>query len=193
MKVKVLATQRCPTLSNPWTIAHQVPLSVKFFRQECWSWFPLPSQGIFLTQGLNPCLLHCRQIFYHLSHQGSPIVKIFIFQCLLSVILIPSHLYRTCCNVLVLVFFFWQFPLCFLHFFPPRRLGGCWSLYINSNLPFFQLKFYCTFFDIIFQTIYYFKSQLLKLSLPRDFFCFLFIKFSSYFMDEWALLISPSV
>ena len=29
-------------------------------------------QGIFLTQGSNPGLLHCRQILYHLSHQGSP-------------------------------------------------------------------------------------------------------------------------
>ena len=28
-------------------------------------------QGIFLTQGLNPGLLHCRQILYHLSSQGS--------------------------------------------------------------------------------------------------------------------------
>ena len=30
-------------------------------------------QGIFQTQGWNPCLLHCRQILYLLSHQGSPI------------------------------------------------------------------------------------------------------------------------
>ena len=29
-------------------------------------------QGIFPTQGLNPGLLRCRQILYHLSHQGSP-------------------------------------------------------------------------------------------------------------------------
>ena len=29
-------------------------------------------QGIFLTQGSNPGLLHCRQILYHLSHQRSP-------------------------------------------------------------------------------------------------------------------------
>ena len=29
-------------------------------------------QGIFLTQGLNPGLLHCRQSLYHPSHQGSP-------------------------------------------------------------------------------------------------------------------------
>ena len=28
-------------------------------------------QGIFLTQGLNPGLLHYRQILCHLSHQGS--------------------------------------------------------------------------------------------------------------------------
>ena len=28
-------------------------------------------QGIFLTQGLNAGLLHCKQILYHLSHQGS--------------------------------------------------------------------------------------------------------------------------
>ena len=29
-------------------------------------------QGIFLTQGSNPGLLHCRQIHYQLSHQRSP-------------------------------------------------------------------------------------------------------------------------
>jgi len=30
-------------------------------------------QGIFLTQGLKPGLLQCRQLLYRLSHQGSPI------------------------------------------------------------------------------------------------------------------------
>ena len=29
-------------------------------------------QGIFLTQGLNAGLLHCRWSLHHLSHQGSP-------------------------------------------------------------------------------------------------------------------------
>ena len=33
-------------------------------------------QGIFSTQGLNPGLLHCRQILYQLSYQGSPSVTI---------------------------------------------------------------------------------------------------------------------
>ena len=32
-------------------------------------------QGIFLGQGLNMGLLHCRQFLYHLSHQGSPNTK----------------------------------------------------------------------------------------------------------------------
>ena len=30
-------------------------------------------QEIFPTQGLNPGLPHCRQVLYHLSHQGNPI------------------------------------------------------------------------------------------------------------------------
>ena len=32
-------------------------------------------QGIFPTQGSNLALLHCRQILYHLSHQGSLILN----------------------------------------------------------------------------------------------------------------------
>ena len=43
---------------------HQAPLSMGFSRQECWSELPFPSPG------LNPGLLHCRQILYHLSHKG---------------------------------------------------------------------------------------------------------------------------
>ena len=34
-------------------------------------------QRIFLTQGSNPGLLHCRQMLYHLSHQGSLVKAIF--------------------------------------------------------------------------------------------------------------------
>ena len=57
---------------TPWTVAHQAPLSMGFSRQEYWSGLPFPSMRIFLTQGLNPGLPHCRQILYRLSHQGSP-------------------------------------------------------------------------------------------------------------------------
>ena len=34
-------------------------------------------QGIFLTQASNPGLPHCRQILYHLSHQGSPVCWVY--------------------------------------------------------------------------------------------------------------------
>ena len=83
----------CPTLA--WTAAHQAPLSFTI----SWSLLKLMSidsvparllcpwnspgkntgvgshsllQRIFLTQGSNPGILHCRWILYHLSHQGSP-------------------------------------------------------------------------------------------------------------------------
>ena len=55
---------------NLWTVALQAPLSTDSSRQEytgVGSHFLL--QGIFLPQGLNLGLLHCRQILYYLSHQ----------------------------------------------------------------------------------------------------------------------------
>ena len=45
-------------------------------------------QGIFPPQGLNPGLLHCRQILHALSHQGSPII---IFSTSLSYIYILDY------------------------------------------------------------------------------------------------------
>ena len=90
--VCVLGTQSCPTLwdvmdcsppgGTPWTVwTVAMDCSPPGPRILC-SWnspgkntgvgchFPL--QGIHLTQGLNPGLLNCRQILYHLNHQGSP-------------------------------------------------------------------------------------------------------------------------
>ena len=69
--VKVIVTQPCLTHCNPMDCSRQAPLSMVFSRQEYWSGLPCPPLGIFSTQGLNPGLPHCRQILYHLSHQGS--------------------------------------------------------------------------------------------------------------------------
>ena len=33
-------------------------------------------QGIFPNHGLNPSLLHCQQILYHMSHQGSLHIRV---------------------------------------------------------------------------------------------------------------------
>ena len=62
----MLVTQSCLTFCN------QAPLSLKFSRQEYWSELPFPYPGNLPTQESNPGLLHCRQILYCLSHQGSP-------------------------------------------------------------------------------------------------------------------------
>ena len=50
---------------TPWTVGQQASLSMGFSRQEYWSVLHALLQGIFPTQGLNPCplcLLHCRWI-----------------------------------------------------------------------------------------------------------------------------------
>ena len=57
---------------NPWTVTHQTPLSMEFFSQEYWNGLPLPPIRDLPNPGLNLGLLHCRQVLYHLSYQGSP-------------------------------------------------------------------------------------------------------------------------
>ena len=69
---KVLVAQSCPTLCdltdcNPQLLS---PWDSPGKNTGVGSHSLL--HGIFLTQGLNLGLLHCRQILYHLSHQGSP-------------------------------------------------------------------------------------------------------------------------
>ena len=65
--VKLLS--RVQLFAIPWTVAYQAPPSIEFSRQEYWSGLPFPSPEIFSTQGLNPGLLHCKQMLYRLSHQ----------------------------------------------------------------------------------------------------------------------------
>ena len=74
--VLCLVTQLCSTLCGPMDVACQAPLSLGILQARILLWVAIPSSKIFPTQGLNPGLLHCRQILYHLSHQGSPYTKI---------------------------------------------------------------------------------------------------------------------
>ena len=48
----VLVAQSYPTLCDPWTEAHQAPLSMGFFRQEYWSGLPFPSPGDLPNPGI---------------------------------------------------------------------------------------------------------------------------------------------
>ena len=47
-------TQPCPTLCDPWTVAHQAPLSMEFSRLEYWSGLPFPSPGNLPDPGIKP-------------------------------------------------------------------------------------------------------------------------------------------
>ena len=92
------------SFATPWTIDHHAPLSVEFPRQDYWNELPfqLLLQGIFPTQGSNPCLLHWQADPLPLSHQGSPsrerieerntqpLLFLFFSPCLLSSLLSSS-------------------------------------------------------------------------------------------------------
>ena len=56
-----------------WTIAHQVPLSMVFSRQEYWSGLPFPSAGDLSDPGIEPISpTLAGGFFLPLSHLGSP-------------------------------------------------------------------------------------------------------------------------
>ena len=68
-----LVLKSCLTLCHtPWTVAHKSPLSMGFSGKNTGVGCHALLQGICPTQGLNPGLLHCREILYHLSHKRSP-------------------------------------------------------------------------------------------------------------------------
>ena len=74
IKTLLCYAQSCQTL---W-VACQVPVSMGFSRQEYWSRFSFPPQGIFPIQESNPCLLrllHWQAGSFPLSHLGGPMIK----------------------------------------------------------------------------------------------------------------------
>ena len=54
-------------------------------------------QGVFPTQGLNPGLLHYRQVLYQLSHQGSPVSFYSFICCPVCSLCLSSLFYLTTC------------------------------------------------------------------------------------------------
>ena len=73
--VHVESLGRVQLLATLWTAAHQVLLSMGFFRQKLVWVAVFLLQGIFASQGSNPCLLcllHCRWILYLLTQTGKP-------------------------------------------------------------------------------------------------------------------------
>ena len=54
MKVKVKSLSHVRLFATLWTVAHQAPQSMEFFRQEYWSGLPFPSPEDLLNLGIEP-------------------------------------------------------------------------------------------------------------------------------------------
>ena len=51
---EVKSFSRVRLFATPWTVAYQVPPSMGFSRQECWSGLPFPSPGDLPDPGIEP-------------------------------------------------------------------------------------------------------------------------------------------
>ena len=56
-KVKVKSLSRVRLSATPWTVAHQAPPSMGFYRQEYWSGLPLPSPNFLTNFKITSCYL----------------------------------------------------------------------------------------------------------------------------------------
>ena len=54
VKVKVKLLSRVRLFATPWPVAYQVPPSMGFSRQECWSGLTFPSPGDVPDPGIEP-------------------------------------------------------------------------------------------------------------------------------------------
>ena len=64
-----------PLFATSWSVAHQVPLSMEFPRQEYLSGLPFPPPGDLPNPGIkpmSPASLHWQVYSLPLSHLGSP-------------------------------------------------------------------------------------------------------------------------
>ena len=71
----VKSLSRVRLFAIPWTVAYQAPQSMGFSRQEYWSGLPFPSPGDLPDPGIESRSPACRQTLYHLSYQGSRIMR----------------------------------------------------------------------------------------------------------------------
>ena len=96
---------------TPWTVAHQAPLSMGIFQARILEWLSMPSsrgssqprdqaQASGITGGMD--------IFYHLSHQGSPVIHIYTS----SFMFISTMVYH---RILTIVPYAVQWDLVFVH------------------------------------------------------------------------------
>ena len=92
-------------------------------------------QGIFPTQGSNPGLLHCRQILYQLSHQGSPSI-LYTYSVFITRDYVVKYMYSYFCFSISYIFFsiltlyinysLWHWVILLINILPAR-----WGSYVT--------------------------------------------------------------
>ena len=65
------------SFATPWTVAHQVPLSMGFSRQEYWSGLPFPSPGDLPDPGIEPMSPALEGRFFTAEPQGKPVTWVY--------------------------------------------------------------------------------------------------------------------
>ena len=61
------------SFATPWTVAHQVPLSVGFSSQEYWSGVPFPPPGDLPNPGIEPTSSALAGGFFTTKPPGKPL------------------------------------------------------------------------------------------------------------------------
>ena len=75
----VHARSRVRLFSTPWTVARQVPLSMRVSRQESWSGLPFPPPGALPDSGIEPTSLASPVRsggFFAIAPPGNPMVQV---------------------------------------------------------------------------------------------------------------------
>ena len=76
---RVCVLSNVQLFANLWTVAHQAPVSIQYFRQEYWSGLPFPPPGDLPIPGIESASLvsgTLQEDSLLLSHQGSPIKQV---------------------------------------------------------------------------------------------------------------------
>ena len=95
--VCVWVAQLCPTLCDPMDSSLPGSSVHEVLQARILEWVAIPfSSRVFPTQGMNLGLLHCRQILYYLSHQGSsrpPLPTLILYCHFLYISILIANIY----------------------------------------------------------------------------------------------------
>ena len=131
-------SQSCLTLWDPWTAAHQAPMSMEFSSKNTRLGCHFLLQGIILTQGSNPCLL----CLLHWQVDSLPLHHLRVHSSISLLLIKSTYLIKfnsileilTKYKILLSMFLFYKPSATFCSLFPFNKI------YFYSSYHFFFLK-----------------------------------------------------